>query len=57
MSDSRWQEQAAQWLEQKAELETNSLHCGDNSSTIASTHRYAAMLRALAKELRGAPNA
>jgi hypothetical protein len=49
-----WQQEAAAWLEHKAELETNSLHCGDNSMTIASTHRYAAMLRALAKELRDA---
>jgi len=46
-----WQQEAAKWLEQKAELEVNSLHCGDNSMTIASTHRYAAILRILAEEL------
>ena len=49
-----WHEEAAKWLESKAELETNSLHCGDNSMTIASTHRYASMLRSLAGEIRSA---
>jgi len=47
-----WQETAASWLERKAELATNSLHCGDSSMTIHSTHRYAAGLMALAKEIR-----
>ncbi len=50
-----WQQEAAQWLERKADLEINSLHCGDNSMTIVTTHRYAAMLRSLARELRDAP--
>lgn len=48
----RWQDKAAKWLEEKAELATNSLHCADNSSTINTVHRYARILRSVAKEIR-----
>lgn len=49
-----WRETAASWLERKAEIAINSLHCGDSSMTIHSTHRYAAGLMVLAKEMREA---
>lgn len=45
-------ERCAKLLEDQAELETNSLHCGDNSMTIHSTNRYAADLRRAAKLIR-----
>ena len=45
-------EECAKWHEDKAALETNSLHCGDNSATISSAHRVAAFHRFSARELR-----
>lgn len=45
-------EECAKWHEHRAELETNSLHCGDNSGTIAGAHRVAAFHRFSARELR-----
>ena len=47
-----WHEAAARWLTDKADLATNSLHCGDSSMTIHFTHKHAETLRALAKEIR-----
>lgn len=45
-------EACAKWHEHRADLETNSLHCGDNSMTISSAHRVAAFHRFSARELR-----
>jgi len=45
-------EECAKWHEDRAALETNSLHCGDNSATIAGAHRVAAFHRFSARELR-----
>ena len=47
-----WQELAATWIEDKAEMLTNSLHCGDSSMQIHFTHKHAGTLRELAKEIR-----
>ncbi len=45
-------EECAKWHEHRAEIETNSLHCGDNSGTISAAHRVAAFHRFSARELR-----
>lgn len=37
-------EECASYLEQKADLLTNSLHCGDNSATIAAAHKKSRQL-------------
>ena len=49
-----WKQQAADWLEQKADMETNSLHCGDNAITVQATHNFAISLKQAARTLRAA---
>lgn len=45
-------ERCAKRLEHEADLLTNSLHCGDSSITIQSTHRWAKALRTAARTIR-----
>jgi len=45
-------EECAKWHEERAALEINSLHCGDNSATIAGAHRVATFHHFSARELR-----
>lgn len=45
-------EECAKWHEERAALEINSLHCGDNSATIAGAHRVAVFHKACARDLR-----
>lgn len=43
-----WRDAAVKWLRAEAEIMTNSLHCGDSSVTIQTTHGRAAGLLAVA---------
>jgi hypothetical protein len=45
-------EECARHLEQEADLATNSLHCGDNSQTIAAVHRVSRTYYEAAKSIR-----
>lgn len=45
-------EECAKHLEHEADIATNSLHCGDNSQTIAATHRISRAYHEAAKSIR-----
>ena len=54
-NNSEWNaaiEAAAKWHDEQAELQINSLHCGDNSATIAAAHRRCSWHRAAARSIR-----
>ena len=43
-----WRDDSVAWLREQADIMTNSLHCGDNSATIQTTHNRASQLLAVA---------
>jgi hypothetical protein len=45
-------EECAKHLEHEADIATNSLHCGDNSATIAAAHRVSRAYHEAAKSIR-----
>lgn len=45
-------EECAKHIEREADVATNSLHCGDNSQTIAATHRVSRAYHEAAKSIR-----
>lgn len=49
-------EECARHLEREADVATNSLHCGDNSGTIAAVHRVSRVYYEAAKSLRAIKN-